>query len=339
MSKKYKDLFISKNHSKYIIAEIGNNHNGSINLAKKLIVQAKRSGADCVKFQTFSTTSLFSKKSLSRNKRLKSDSDKYTLKLNSFKLLKEYSLKHKIDFTATPFSKSEVDFLVDKLNLKFVKIASMDLNNYPLIEYIAKKKVSVIISTGFGSKNEIQKAVNILKKNRIKFIILHCVSEYPPVDKNLNLLRIKQLKKLFNCPIGSSDHTIGTASSVTALALGARVIEKHFTINKRMSGWDHRISSDPEELKFICDYAYRIEKILGQRKIFRVEHKKNMLLFRRSIVAAKNLHKGKKIIFSDLDFKRPGDGLEPIKFKNLIGKILNKNINYDDQITLNDIVK
>ena len=133
MSKKYKDLFISKNHNKYIIAEIGNNHNGSINLAKKLIVQAKRSGADCVKFQTFSTTSLFSKKSLIRNKKLKSDSDKYTLKLNSFKLLKEFSLKHKIDFTATPFSKSEVDFLVDKLNLKFVKIASMDLNNYPLL--------------------------------------------------------------------------------------------------------------------------------------------------------------------------------------------------------------
>ena len=120
--------------------------------------------------------------------------------------------------------------------------------------------------------------------------------------------------------------------------MGARVIEKHFTINKRMSGWDHRISSDPEELKFICDYAYRIEKILDKEK-FLGSNIKNMLLFRRSIVAAKKFAQRKKIIFSDLDFKRPGDGLEPIKFKNLIGKILNKNINYDDQITLNDIVK
>ena len=120
--------------------------------------------------------------------------------------------------------------------------------------------------------------------------------------------------------------------------MGARVIEKHFTINKRMSGWDHRISSDPEELKFICDYAYRIEKILGQRKILGSNIKK-ICCFLDVVLLQQNLHKGKKIIFSDLDFKRPGDGLEPIKFKNLIGKILNKNINYDDQITLNDIVK
>ena len=213
----------------------------------------------------------------------------------------------------------------------------MDLNNYPLIEYISKKKVSIIISTGFGSKNEIKKAISILKKNKIKFVILHCVSEYPPKNTKLNLLRIRELQKLFKCPVGFSDHTIGTSSSITALVLGAKIIEKHFTINKKMKGWDHAISSDPKELKEICDFSKKVNKILGKKKIFRVESTKYSRIFRRSIVAANDLYKDKKILFSDLAFKRPGDGLDPIMWKKIVGKTLKRRINYDNQILLKDI--
>ena len=339
MSRNFKNLFNKKKSKPYIIAEIGNNHNGSVSLAKKLIIEAKKSGADCVKFQTFSTHSLFSEKSFKNNKKLKNDSDKYTLKINDFKNLKIFAKKNKIDFTATPFSKQEVDFLIYDLNLKFIKIASMDLNNYPLIEYIAKKKVSVIISTGFGSKDEIKQAISILKKNKVKYIILHCVSEYPPKEEKLNLMRIKELIKLFKCPVGFSDHTIGTMASTTALVLGAKIIEKHFTLDKKMKGWDHSISSNPLELKMICDFSKIVKKILGKSKITRVEKLKNSKIFRRSIVAANNLKKGKKILFNDLNFKRPGDGLDPIMWKKIIGKRLKNNISYDKQILLKDIIK
>ncbi len=339
MIKKFLKILKARNSSPYMIAEIGNNHNGSVKLAKQLIIEAKKCGADCVKFQTFSTKSLFSKKSFIKNKKLKYQSDKYTLDLKTFKTLKNFAKKQKIEFTATPFSKLEVDFLVNTLKIKLIKIASMDLNNYPLIDYIAKKKIPILISTGFGSKIEIKKAISILKRNKAKFIILHCVSEYPPNNKNLNLLRIKEFEKIFSCPVGFSDHTIGTLTSITALALGAKVIEKHFTLNKKMEGWDHSISADPKELRQLCNYGKDVNKLKGSKKIFRVEQKKNLLLFRRSIVASKELSKNKKILFSDLDFKRPGTGLEPIDWKKIVGKRLNKKVLYDDQISLKDIKK
>ncbi len=331
------DLYKKKKFKPYIIAEIGNNHNGDFNKAKKLIYEAKRSGADCVKFQTFSSNSLFSKNFLKKNKALKKQSDKFTLKLNQFQYLKNYADKIKINFIATPFSFKEVDYLIDKLKLKLLKIASMDLNNYPLIQYIAKKKVSVILSTGFGTKAEICKAVSILKKNKIKFFLLHCISEYPPNFKKLNLNRINHLKEFFSVPIGFSDHTIGTDASISALTLGANIIEKHFTLNKNLKGWDHSISASPNELKTICDFSKKIPEILGKKNIYRVEAKKNLIQFRRSIVAARNIKAGERIKISDLNYKRPGDGLDPIFYKKIIGKKLKKFLNADQKILLENL--
>jgi len=316
----------------YIIAEIGNNHNGKMFLAKKMMLAAKKAGADCVKFQTFSTNSLFSKKFLEKNIRLRNQSNKYTLKLNDFITLKKYARTIKIDFTATPFSFKEADFLINKLKVKIIKIASMDLNNYPLIEYIAKKKVPVILSTGFGTNNEIKKAVFILKKKKVKFSLLHCISEYPPIDKKLNIKRIKSLAKSYSVPIGFSDHSIGFDASLTALALGAKIIEKHFTLNKKMDGWDHAISANPLELKIICNFSKKINSILGKSKIYRTETNSNVIKFRRSIVAAKNIKLGSKIKFVDLDYKRPGDGISPSEYKKLIGKKTKRNIDIDEQI-------
>ena len=327
-------MFLKKNkkNNPYIIAEIGNNHNGSVELAKKMIVAAKQSGADCVKFQTFSTNSLFSKNFLDKNIGLKKDSDKFTLKLKDFEKLSKFAKKIKLHFTATPFSNIEVDYLIDYLKVKFVKIASMDLNNHPFIKYIAKKKIPIILSTGFGTEKEISDAVKLIKKYNSKLAILHCVSEYPPQIKKLNLNRIKILKAKFKIPVGFSDHTIGVNASCIAMTLGAQIIEKHFTLNKKMKGWDHPISADILDMESICKFSKNLKKILGSEKIYRVESVNKKKLFRRSIVANKYLNKGKKLSLNDLNFKRPGNGIGPNNYKKILGKFTNKNIKKDELI-------
>ena len=332
-----KKLFNNQSKETYLIAEIGNNHNGSIKLAKKMILSAKKNGADCVKFQTFSQKSLFTKNFLAKNLSLKKDVEKFVLKLNDFRLLKKFADKNNIDFAATPFSKQEVDYLIDKLKVNFVKIASMDINNHPLIEYISKKKIPIILSTGFGDKKEIMSAINILKKNKTRYIVLHCVSEYPPKNKDLNLSRISYLNRDLKVPIGFSDHTIGTDIPFAAISLGIKVLEKHFTLNKKMKGWDHAISMNPGELKKISSFKKKISEAMGKDKIYRVESKEKTNAFRRSIVAAKMINKGDKISLSDLDFKRPGDGLPPTQWKRVVGKKTKKTINYDEPIYLKNL--
>ena len=332
-----KKIFTNKLKETYLIAEIGNNHNGSIKLAKKMIMAAKKNGADCVKFQTFSSKSLFIEKFLKKNIRLKKDVEKFVLKLSDFKLLKKFSEKNKIDFAATPFSPEEVNYLINKLNVNFIKIASMDINNYPLITYIAKKKIPIVLSTGFGSKKEIIQAVKIIKKYKTKFALLHCVSEYPPQDRSINLNRILKLKKMFGVPVGFSDHTLGLDVPRAAISLGANIVEKHFTLNQKMKGWDHSISMNPKELKIISLFKKKIKTIMGKNKIYRVESKKNTIAFRRSIVASKIINKGEKILFSDLSFKRPGNGFPPGQWKKIVGKIAKRKINYDEQINSSNI--
>ena len=334
---KIKKIFNNLSKETYLIAEIGNNHNGSIKLAKKMILAAKKNGADCVKFQTFSKKSLFTENFLKKNLNLKKDVEKFVLNLDDFKILKKFAEKNDIDFAATPFSKQEADYLIYKLKVNFIKIASMDINNHPLIDYISKKKVPVILSTGFGNKKDIMTAINILKKNNTKYIILHCVSEYPPKNKDLNLNRIMYLKKLLGVPIGFSDHTVGTDIPFAVISLGVKVLEKHFTLNKKMKGWDHSISINPEELKKISDFKKKINQAMGKNHIYRVETIKNTNAFRRSVVAAKIINKGKKISFSDLDFKRPGNGLPPTEWKKLVGKRAKKKIKFDEKIFLKNI--
>ena len=327
-------LFNNQLKETYLIAEIGNNHNGSIKLAKKMIISAKKNGADCVKFQTFTQESLFTKNYLDKNLSLKKDLEKFILKLSDFRLLKNFADKQNIDFAATPFSKQEADYLIYKLKVKFIKIASMDINNHPLIEYLSKKKIPIILSTGFGNQKEIFSAINILKKNKAKYIVLHCVSEYPPKNKDLNLSRILYLKNILKAPIGFSDHTIGIDIPFAAISLGIKVLEKHFTLNKKMKGWDHPISMNPKELSEISNFKKKISEAMGKSNIYRVETKKKTDAFRRSIVASKSIKKGDKISLTDLDFKRPGNGLPPTQWKKIVGKKSKKIINYDEQIFL-----
>lgn len=323
----------------YIIAEIGANHNGSILLAKKLILKAKKAGADCVKFQSWTKESIFSKKNYQEDSSLAPTVVKYSLSENSLLNIKQFCDKNKIDFTSTPFSKKEANFLVDKLHAPFIKIASMDLNNYPFLKFIAKKNKTIVISTGLSNLNEIKKAIKTIEsQNNFKIIILHCVSIYPTPDNLSNINNIDSLKKIFNYPVGYSDHTLGYGISLAAVSKNISILEKHFTLDKKMVGWDHEVSATPDELRIICHESKRIALALGKKSIVAPESNKIKKWFRRSIVLSKDLKAGHKIKEEDLDFKRPGIGISPGKIYSLIGKITKRKLLKDSILSLKDIV-
>jgi len=336
----------------YIVAEIGANHNGSLNLAKKLILKAKESGADCVKFQSWTKESVFSKKKYEENHFLKDDYrkrkdyslksivEKFSLSENLLYQIKNFCKKNKIDFTSTPFSKKEANFLVDKLKAPFIKVASMDLNNYPFLKFIAKKNKTIVLSTGLSNLNEIKKAVQTIESQKnFKIIILHCVSIYPTPDKLSNINNIDTLRKIFNYPIGYSDHTLGFGISLAAASKKICILEKHFTLDKKMFGWDHKVSATPDELKIICEESKRIAKALGSKLIVSPESSTIKKEYRRSIVSSKDLKIGHKIREEDLDFKRPGTGMPPGKISSIIGKTIRRNLDKDTILSIRDIAK
>ena len=344
-----KDRYIGIDDKPYIIAEIGSNHNGNIDLAKKIILQAKEAGADCVKFQSWSKDSIFSKKTYDDNYFLNDDYrdrddytleqivDEYSLSENQLLDLKKYCQTLQIDFNSTPFSKKEADFLVDELKVDFIKIASMDLNNYPFIKYLAGKNIPIFISTGLSTLAEIDRAIRTIENaGNNQIVILYCVSIYPPSDDQIAIKTIDQLSDLYSYPVGFSDHSIGTPITLAAAARGATVVEKHFTIDKEMEGWDHAISASPEELKEIVQGTNRIHGTLKNNRILRQESEERLNAFRRSIVAARDIKKDEIFTEDMLDFKRPGTGLEPKEIKYILGKKANRDISYDEIIQFHD---
>lgn len=333
----------------YVIAEIGANHNGDMVLAKKMIDVAKKCGADCVKFQSWSKDSIFSKKVYEDNYFLGDDYrnrtdftlesivDKYHIGIEQHKMLKEYCDQNGIEFNSTPFSKKEVDLLVDELKVPFVKVASMDLNNIPFLEYIASKKVPVVISTGLCEICDVADAVKVLKLYGCpEVILLHCVSIYPPNDTQVNLNNIDMLRQTFGCKVGYSDHTLGVVAPIMSLAKGVCVIEKHFTLDKNMVGWDHKISANPEELKAICDAAKIGYKMLGSYTRVVNESQERREAFQRSIVAARPIKMGEIITENDIDYKRPGSGIPPKFYKFIVGKTAKRDLNYDEILKIED---
>lgn len=349
MKMKFNDFVIENFTEPYIIAELGSNHNGDMNLARRMIDIAKERGADCVKFQSWTKETIFSKEVYDKNYFLADDyrnREDYTLEqiVEKFSVsekelieLKEYCDKVKIDFTSTPFSKREVDFLVDILNVSFVKVASMDLNNYPFLEYIAKKNKPIVLSVGLSTLADIDEAVSAIKKaGNNQIILLHCVSIYPPKDDEVNLNNIDMLRNLYQCPVGYSDHTLGTTAPILSIAKGACIIEKHFTLDKEMFGWDHKISADPEELEIIVRECKKAYKMLGSYNKIVTESQERKDAFRRSIVAARDIKEGEVIQEEDLDYKRPGTGIEP-RYRNfIIGKPAKRNLKYDEIIQMED---
>lgn len=335
----------------YIIAELGANHNGDILLAKELIIKAKEAGCDCVKFQSWSKDTIFSRQVYEDNFFLQDDyrtRTDYTLEqiVEKFSLSERelYSMKLfcdeiGIDFASTPFSQKEVDFLVDTCQVPFIKVASMDLNNYGFLEYIARKGRPVVLSTGLSDLFEIDRAVRVIETaGNNQIIILHCVSVYPPDMRDVNLRNIEMLRMVYpEYPIGFSDHTLGIEIPLAAAALGACIIEKHFTLDKNMFGWDHKVSADFSEMKAIVDGTRNINIALGSFR--RVVGQKELIqreAFRRSLVAARDIPEGKVIERDDLDVKRPGTGIEPQYIDMVIGKTAKRNIRYDEVIRKED---
>lgn len=336
----------------YIIAELGSNHNGDMSLARQLIEQAKEAGCDCIKFQSWSKDTIFSKKVYEENYFLEDDyrdRDDYTLEeiVDEFSISENELLEMKklcdeleIDCTSTPFSRKEVDFLVDVMKVPFIKVASMDLNNYDFLEYIGKKNVPILISTGLSEMSEIDQAIRTIEKTgNTDICILHCISIYPPKMEDINLNNILMLRSAYpDYPIGFSDHSIGTSIPLASVALGACVIEKHFTLDKDMFGWDHKVSANFDEMKTIVDESENINLALGsyRKRVGPMEIKKRDA-FRRSIVAAHKIPSGHIIVREDLDLKRPGTGLAPEYLGLVIGRKAKHDIEYDQVISMEDI--
>ncbi len=337
------------NERPYIIAEVGSNHNGDMELAYRLIEKAKEAGADCVKFQSWNKDTIFSKKTYEDNFFLADDYrnrndytleeivDKYSISFEQHVTLKEYCDKVGIEFNSTPFSKQEADLLADELDVPFIKIASMDLNNIPFLKYIAGKKKPVVLSTGLGALADVDEAVRCLEENGCsEIILLHCISIYPPKDNQTNLNNIDMLKNTFGYPVGYSDHTLGIIAPIMAIAKRACIIEKHFTLDKNMEGWDHKVSADINDLKAIVEAAARGSEMLGQNRKYIIESQERRDAFQRSIVAAKDIESGKIIEIDDVDFKRPGTGIPPKYLNFVIGKRAKRNIKYDEIIKMED---
>ncbi len=335
----------------YIIAELASNHNGDMEIAKQLILAAKEAGADCVKFQSWSKNTIFSKQKYLDNCFIGDDyrgRDDYTLEeiVEEFSvseeqllIMKKYADSLEIDFTSTPFSNREADFLVDDLDAPFIKVASMDLNNYPFLDYVARKGRPVMISTGLSQLYEIDKAIRTIENaGNNEIVILHCVALYPPQDEDINLNNIVSLRNLYPYPIGFSDHTLGYSVPLAATALGASVIEKHITLDKEMFGWDHKVSAMPDEMKIIVNESLRISKALGSHRISCVEDASRRNEFRRSIVVTRDLKVGDVISREDCDFKRPGTGIQPGEIGYVVGRKLKRDIESDQILSWNDFI-
>lgn len=336
--------FIGEGKPCFIIAEAGINHNGDINIAKKMIDAAKEAGVDCIKFQTFKAKELSADPNLKycykyKGKKISEPQEKF---FRRYEFAKEkwadiiaYCKEKKILFSTTCQNPSDLDFILSLTDLPFIKVGSDDLTNLPLLKYYAQKKKPMIISAGMAYTEEVKDAVDTCKKSGNKnIIVLHCISSYPAKDHNVNLARIKAIKEKFNVIVGFSDHTEKNFAAFAAVALGANVIEKHFTLDKNMSGPDHAFSSDLNQLKDLVLGIRFIEKAIGSQKIIPSQDEKKMRkIVRRSIVASKDLEKGEKITLLGIELKRPGTGIPPKFINVVVGKKTKKNIKKGELIT------
>ncbi len=331
----------------FIIAEAGVNHNGDIKLAKKLVDMALYAGADAVKFQTFKSEKLvtgYAKMAKYQKDNIGAEDSQFNmlkkleLSYNQFEELKKYCEHKGIIFMSTPFDIESADFL-NSIGLEAFKISSGDLNNIPLLEHIAGFNKPIILSSGMAVLGEIEEAVMSLKNKGIKDIaVLHCTSNYPAALETVNLRAMNTIKDSFNVVGGYSDHTEGITIPIAAAALGANIIEKHFTLDKTMEGPDHKASLEPEELKKMIQGIRNVEISLGSGiKIFTESEISTMQVARKSIVACRYIKKGEIVELEDLDYKRPGNGLSPKYYKELIGKKAVKDINIDEQVTFTSV--
>lgn len=316
-------------HRTFIIAEAGVNHNGDMELAKKLIDAAVEAGADAVKFQTFKAEKLVTKTAEKAEYQIKNTKDagsqyemlkKLELSYEDHVELYRYCLEKNIVFLSTPFDVESVD-LLEKLGVKMYKVSSGDLTNKPLLQYVAGKGKPVILSTGMATLGEVEEAIRWIQQvGNHSILLLHCTTDYPTDYADVNLRAMETMGQAFQLPVGYSDHTLGIEVPIAAVVLGACMIEKHFTLDKNMDGPDHRASLNPEELKNMVASVRNIERALGdgvKRCMPKEENAKRIA--RKSIVMIKDVVKGQEITKDVMAIKRPGEGIEPKYADEIIG--------------------
>ena len=335
-----------------IIAEAGVNHNGDINLAKELINIASDANADYIKFQTFKAENLATKdaeKSEYQKSNTKNNDTQYNM-LKSLELSKKdhielinYCQSKDIKFLSSAFDLDSLDFLLS-LECELIKIPSGEINNYYYLEKISRQEITVILSTGMSTINEIEAAIKILTSNKLSIndiTILHCNTEYPTPMIDVNLKAMLKIKEHFNVDIGYSDHTLGIEVPIAAVALGAKVIEKHFTIDRSLEGPDHACSLEPLELKNMVNAVRNIEIACsgdGSKEPTASEIK-NKSVARKSLYLSRDIKKGTKLAKDMIIALRPGDGISPMEIPNLVGKTFNKNLRMSEKITYEDFEK
>ena len=357
-----------ENHT-YIIAEAGVNHNGSIEIAKQLIEVAAEAGVDAVKFQTFKAENLVGKdapKAVYQQKMTGSQETQYEM-LKKLELSEEFHdvlANHceqcGVQFLSTPFDEDSLSFLVEKFNLPYIKIPSGEITNAPFLLKIAQTGKPVFLSTGMSTLGEVETTLKILAFGYIndnnsyptllnmeqayvsnqgqealkaKVILLHCTTEYPAPLSEVNLRAMDTLRNAFSLPVGYSDHTEGIAVPIAAVARGASIIEKHFTLNRELPGPDHKASLEPEELKNMVSAIRQIEVALGNSvKLPTVSEVNNKLIARKSLVAIKDIKKGDVFSSDNIGVKRPGDGISPFHYWEWLGKIADKEYRMEEKI-------
>ena len=326
-----------------VIAEAGVNHNGNIEIAKKMIDVAKEAGADYVKFQTFIPEKLVSKyaeKAEYQKKNTDSGESqlqmlkKLALTYMDFTDLKKYCEQVGIGFISTPFDLDSINFL-NTLDMDFWKIPSGEITNLPYLEAIAKTGRKIIMSTGMSDMKEINEAVAVLEKFGSRdIVLLHCNTQYPTPYEDVNLNAMITIKNATGKMVGYSDHTQGIEIPIAAVAMGAHVIEKHFTLDKCMDGPDHKASLNPIELKEMVSAIRHIEKALGNgEKTITFSESVNRDVVRKSIVAKRDIKQGETLSWDNMTVKRPGNGITPMKWYDLLGTKVNKMYKEDEQIT------
>lgn len=330
--------------SVFIIAEAGVNHNGSLNLAKQLVDKAVEAGVDCVKFQTFIASDIVAKSARMadyQKKNTGSEQSQYgmlqklELKFEDFIELKRYCEEKQIEFLSTAFDFKSIEFLAS-LPLQKWKIPSGELTNLPYLIKVAQTKKPVILSTGMADLIEVRDAVRVLHEHgTTDLTILHCTTEYPAPYDEVNLSVMETLRNTFHTPVGYSDHTQGIEVPIAAVALGACVIEKHFTLDKTMEGPDHKASLEPHELKAMVIAIRHIEQALGNgEKTPSASEMKNKAVARKSIIAKQDIKKGEVFSEENLTVKRPGTGISPMRWFEVIGQAAQRDFAEDELIEL-----
>ena len=341
-------VWVGEGEPCFIIAEAGVNHNGDVKLARKLLEVAKEAGADAVKFQTFKAEEVVTPNAQKAEYQKGTTDEKESqfemlkkleLSTENFEELSDYAQKKGIIFLSSPFDNGSVD-LLDEMGVPAFKVGSGEITNLPLLKHIARKKKPVILSTGMATLGEIEEALATIGQDGVdEIILLHCVSCYPAKIEDVNLRAIETLRQAFRLPVGLSDHTAGITVPIAATALGACTIEKHFTLDKKLPGPDHRASLEPRELRDMVKAIRDVEKALGNGiKRLNIAEEENRKAARRSIIARVDIPAGAVITEDMLDVKRPGNGLEPKLINLIIGREAKANIMSGEVMTFSKVM-